>query len=316
MNNTQQLLQTAGLALSPMGAASVVMHATPDFVEHPGNVLLAARLAALLHPDGAVIAAGTMDLMRSMVKAGRLAELPPATIWAELSLALADPGGDEAGYKPSWYFKTLHECGALAALLPELAALDGVPQRAEYHPEVDTLVHTLMCVDQAVLHGYGLEVRAAALLHDLGKGITPKSELPRHHQHEERGVPLVEAVCDRLQAPVRIRDLAVAVTRDHLNVHRAEELGYDKLHDLLGRLQAFDDAEFFSLALATCLCDARGRLGLEDRPYPFADRLRLARSVALTVGDAGDDLRRRRIDHLRVVMPPRQLNTHLKSAAK
>jgi tRNA nucleotidyltransferase (CCA-adding enzyme) len=190
--------------------------------------------------------------------------------------------------------------------MPELAALSGIPQRADYHPEVDTLVHTRMCIDAAARMGFPAEVRVAALLHDLGKACTPRDELPGHRGHDARGLPLVEGFCARLRVPNASRDLALAVTRDHLLVHRARELRPGTLLDLLERFGAFRKASFFEQALDSCLCDARGRLGFEQTEYPQVDYLRQARvaAEAVPVADViaagfagaavGEELRRRR----------------------
>jgi tRNA nucleotidyltransferase (CCA-adding enzyme) len=291
--------------------ARVLRHVSPAFGEDPVRILRVARFAARYAPLGFTIAGETMALMRQMVEAGEADALVPERVWKETERALAGDGRVIAGYRPGAYFQVLHDCGALARVMPELAALSGVPQRADYHPEVDTLVHTLMCVDGAARMGFPLPVRIAALLHDLGKAATPQQEWPSHRQHEERGVPLVEQFCARLRVPNAQRDLALAVTRDHLRVHRALELRASTLLDLIERFNGFRRGEFFDQALDACLCDARGRLGKEQSEYPQVDYLRRMRLLAAEVqapevvrdgyeGPAvGEELRRRRIQRLK-----------------
>ncbi|MBX6420271.1 MAG: multifunctional CCA addition/repair protein [Nevskia sp.] len=277
----------AGRLIDPYGgqrdlAARVLRHVSPAFAEDPLRVLRVARFAARFAPLGFRVAPETLAVMRQMVQAGEVDHLVAERVWKETERALAGERAP-AGYRPSVYFRTLHEVGALARVMPELAALDGVPQRADYHPEVDTLVHTLMSVDAAARMGFSLPVRVAALLHDLGKADTPRAEWPSHRGHDARGVPRVEAFCERLRVPTAMRELAVAVTREHLLVHRAAELRPGTLLELLERLRAFRASEFFEQALEACLCDARGRLGLEDCDYPPVAELRAAAAAAREV---------------------------------
>ena len=290
--------------------ARLLRHVAPAFAEDPVRILRVARFAARFAPLGFRVAPETMELMRGMVEQGEADHLVPERVWKETERALGGDGRAAAGYRPGLYFQVLHDCGALARVMPELAAQSGVPQRADYHPEVDTLVHTLMCVDAAAREGFALPVRVAALLHDLGKAATPREEWPSHRMHESRGLPLVEQFCARLRLPNAQRDLALAVTRDHLNVHRARELRPATLYDLLERLGAFKRGEFFDQALDACLCDARGRLGKEQCDYPAVPFLRRMREVAAALqapevlrdgfsGPAvGEELRRRRIERL------------------
>jgi tRNA nucleotidyltransferase (CCA-adding enzyme) len=212
------------------------------------------------------------------------------------------------------FFTTLRACGALARVMPELDALFGVPQRADYHPEIDAGVHTLMCVDAAAAMNLPLPVRVAALLHDLGKATTPPAEWPSHRMHEHRGLLLVQQFCDHLRVPNACRELALMVTRDHLNVHRARELRAATLMELLERLQAFRQPERFEQALLACLCDARGRKGFEQADYPPVDYLREAARIANAVqardiialgvsgAAVGEQLRLKRIDALRNIL--------------
>jgi tRNA nucleotidyltransferase (CCA-adding enzyme) len=288
----------------------VLRHVSPAFVEDPVRILRVARFATRFAELGFRVAPETMTLMRGMVQDGEADHLVPERVWREAERALSGEARDAGAYRPSVFFAILHACGALARVMPELAALSGVPQRADYHPEVDTLVHTLMCVDAAARMGFALPVRVAALLHDLGKAATPPAEWPSHRMHDARGLPLVEQFSDRLRLPKAQRDLALAVTRDHLVVHRAQELRPGTLLELLERFGAFRRGAFFDQALEACLCDARGRLGKENCEYPAVPYLSAARMHAAAVqADAvvadgfagpavGEELHRRRAARL------------------
>ncbi len=254
-------------------AARKLRHVAAAFTEDPVRVLRIARFMARFAPLGFTVADETMALLRKIVEAGEVDHLVPERIWQETQKALMSA-------RPSAYFQTLHQCGALARVMPELAALHGVPQRADYHPEVDSLVHTLMCVDVAAQMNYALPVRYSALVHDLGKALTPQGEWPSHRMHEQRGVPLVEAMSQRLRAPNECRELAVIHTREHLLIHRVRELRPQTLLDLLERAQAFRNQQRFEQLLEAACCDARGRLGFEDVAYPQVDYLREALRVA------------------------------------
>jgi len=309
-----------GVLVDPYGGqrdlqARVLRHVSPAFAEDPVRILRVARFAARFAPLGFTVADETMDLMRQMVHNGEADHLVSERVWKETERALSGDGRGESGYRPSVYFQVLHGCGALQRVMPELAAQSGVPQRAEYHPEVDTLVHTLMAVDVAARQDFPLQVRVAALLHDLGKAATPRQEWPSHRMHDARGLPLVEQFCARLRVPNAQRDLALAVTRDHLLVHRVAELRPGTLLELLERLGAFKRGEFFEQALDACLCDARGRLGYENSDYPSVAYLRAARDAAAAIqaeavvkdGFAGvavgEELRRRRTQSLQAWRP-------------
>ncbi len=270
-----------GRLIDPLGGvadlrARVLRHVSPAFVEDPVRVLRVARFHARFAPLGFSLAAETEDLLRQIVGSGEVDHLVPERVWQEMSKALHTPA-------PSVFFTTLQACGALARVFPELAALAGVPQRADYHPEIDSLVHTLMCVDVAARAAFSLPVRYAALVHDLGKAATPRDEWPAHRLHEVRGVPLVEAMSARLRVPAACRALAVLHTREHLLIHRALELQPKTLLELLERGGALRPGERFELLLQASLCDARGRLGFEQSDYPPAAYLREAREVAAAV---------------------------------
>jgi tRNA nucleotidyltransferase (CCA-adding enzyme) len=304
-----------GALIDPYGGradleARLLRHVSPAFAEDPVRILRVARFAARFAPLGFRVAPETLALMRGMVEQGEADQLVPERVWKEAERALSGDGRAEPGYRPSVFFQTLHDCGALARVMPELAAQSGVPQRADYHPEVDTLVHTLMCIDVAARQEFPLTVRVAALLHDLGKAATPPEEWPSHRGHDARGIPLVEQFSARLRLPNAQRDLALAVTRDHLLVHRARELRPATLLELLERFGAFKRGDFFDQALDSCLCDARGRLGQEQCEYPPVAYLRAARDAAAAIqaeqvmkdgfqGPAvGEELRRRRGERL------------------
>lgn len=282
--------------------ARVLRHVGPAFAEDPLRVLRAARFMARFAPLGFTVADETMALMRGMVEAGELASLTPERVWKELSRALAS-------VRPSAFMRTLHDCGALAVVLPEVDALYGVPQRAEFHPEVDTGVHVELVVDMAARLAPGDACIAfAALTHDLGKALTPTEKLPRHIGHEHAGVAPVEALCARLKVPAAYRELAIVACREHLNVHRIAELRDATLHDLIARCDGFrKPARIDQLALV-CECDKRGRLGSAEEAYPQAGILRRAHAAAVAInardlaaegirGPAvGEALRRARIE--------------------
>jgi tRNA nucleotidyltransferase (CCA-adding enzyme) len=261
-----------GTLVDPHGGARdidarVLRHVGPAFVEDPLRVLRAARFMARFAPLGFRLHDDTRALMRRMVEDGELADLVPERVWQELSRALASA-------RPSAFLRTLRDCGALAVVLPEVDALYGVPQRAEYHPEVDTGVHVELVCDMAATLAPGDDVVGfAALVHDLGKAETPADVLPKHIGHEHAGVAPVRAVCERLKVPVGHRDLAVVACREHLNVHRLFELKDRTVLKLLERCDAFRRPERVRLLATVCEADKRGRAGLQDQPYPQAAEL-------------------------------------------
>lgn len=228
------------------------------FVEDPVRVLRLARFAAR-YVDFQV-APETLKLCQAMVAQGELDHLVAERVWQELAKGLMEP-------KPSRMFDVLRACGALRVLLPELNCLWGVPQPAAHHPEIDTGVHVMMALDLAAQAGASLEVRFAVLTHDLGKGVTPDELLPAHHGHEAAGVPLVQAVAQRLRAPRSCEDLAVLVAREHTHVHRCKSMRNGSVISLLERLDAFRRPARLAQVVQACEVDARGRLGLHDRVY-------------------------------------------------
>ena len=254
--------------------ARVLRHVTGAFAEDPVRILRLARFAARF-PDFSV-ADETQVLMVRMVDAGEVDHLVPERVWQELSRGLMEQ-------RPSRMFEVLRGCGALARLLPEVERLWGVPQRADYHPEVDTGVHLMMVLDMGARLGASLPVRFACLCHDLGKGTTPADVLPRHIGHEERSARLLKDVCERWRVPRESRELADVVAREHGNIHRSESLAAAALMRLLERCDALRRPERFEEVLLACECDARGRLGFGEQPYPQRQRLltglRAAQSV-------------------------------------
>jgi tRNA nucleotidyltransferase (CCA-adding enzyme) len=260
--------------------ARMLRHVSPAFVEDPVRVLRVARFAARFAPLGFSVAAETMVLMRQMVADGEVDHLVPERVWTETRKALAEP-------QPSMFLRVLRECGALAVLFPEVDALYGVPQRAEFHPEIDTGVHVEMVLDAAAQLAPGNDVVGfCALTHDLGKALTPADELPRHVGHEHRGVTPLRALAARLKVPTEHAALAELVCREHLNVHRAFELKPATVLKLLSALDALRRPARLELFLAACEADKRGRRDHEHDAYPQADYLREARAAAAAVESA------------------------------
>ncbi|MGH8763932.1 MAG: multifunctional CCA addition/repair protein [Nitrosospira sp.] len=256
--------------------AGLLRHISPAFTEDPVRVLRTARFAARF---GFRIAPETLTLMSEMVHNGEVDALVPERVWQEFARGLME-------HKPSRMFYALRECSALTRIMPEVNALFGVPQPAQYHPEIDTGVHVMMVIDHAALKNYSLPVRFAALTHDLGKGTTPPEEWPRHIGHEARSVKLVQDLCDRIKAPNEARDLALLVARYHGDVHRAAELRPATIANMLQSVDAYRKPERFEEFLQACACDFHGRPGYAEKPYPQAERLRAALSAARSV-DAG-----------------------------
>jgi len=271
-----------GSIIDPFGGrqdlgARVLRHVTDAFREDPVRILRVARFAARFSDFR--VAESTQRLMREMVAAGEVDALVPERVWQELARGLMEA-------RPSRMFEVLRGCGALARLLPEVDRLWGVPQRADHHPEVDTGVHLMRVLDMAARLSAPLPVRFACLTHDLGKGTTAGDILPRHAGHEERSAQLLRAVSQRLRVPGECHELADVVAREHGNVHRSVEFGGAALVRLLERCDAFRKPQRFADALLACECDARGRQGFEDRPYPQRERLLGALAAARGVDTA------------------------------
>src|SRR5690606_27785364 len=215
------------------------------------------------------VAAETLELMQQIVQSGEVDHLVAERSWRETERALGEQ-------TPHTYFKVLHQCGALARMMPELDALFGVPQPPRHHPEIDTGIHSLMVLEQAAKLSDAGSVRFAALMHDLGKGTTPKEEWPRHIGHEARGLALIKALCQRVKAPNDYRDLALLAGEFHTHVHRAFELTPKTLLKVFKQTDAFRRPERFAELLLCCKADARGRPGFEQEPYPQADYMQQA----------------------------------------
>ncbi|HRK38719.1 MAG TPA: multifunctional CCA addition/repair protein [Burkholderiaceae bacterium] len=254
--------------------AGVLRHVSDAFREDPVRILRLARFAARF--PHFTVAPDTMALMREMVDAGEASHLVAERVWQEVSRGLMTD-------RPSRMFEVLRACGALAVLLPELDRLWGVPQRADYHPEVDTGVHAMMVLDHSAHRQTSLAVRFACLCHDFGKGTTPADVLPRHIGHEERSLLLLQGVAQRWRVPKDCKELAEVVAKEHGNIHRCRDFSAAALLRLLARCDAIRRPERFHDALEACLCDARGRLNFETAPYPQAERLRLALQAAQSV---------------------------------
>ncbi|MGH8176876.1 MAG: multifunctional CCA addition/repair protein [Steroidobacter sp.] len=271
----------SGAIIDPFGGQRDVTdrwlrHVSSAFVEDPVRVLRIARFSARFGPLGFRIAPETMTLMREIAARGELDALVSERVWQETQRALEMPA-------PERFFEVLREADALRVIFPELEALFGVPQPEQWHPEIDAGVHTIMALSQAARLSPDPIVRFAALTHDLGKGVTPRSEWPRHIAHEQRGVALVEKLCDRLRIPNAYREVAVLASRYHLNVHRVAELRAATLLELLEHADAFRRPARFEQLLLACEADARGRKGLEERSYPQGAHVRLARELTARV---------------------------------
>ena len=255
----------------------VLRHVTAAFREDPVRILRIARFAARF-PDFS-LAPETLALMRAMVDEGEVDALVSERVWQEMARGLM-------GKQPSRMLQVLRACGALQRLLPEVDRLYGVPQRAQYHPEIDTGIHLEMVLDQSARCDATLEVRFACLCHDLGKGTTPADILPRHIGHEQRSVKLLQSICERWRVPVECKELAEVVAREHGNIHQSLEFGAEALLRLLVRCDALRRPARFAQALLACECDARGRLGFTEKPYPQRPRLLKAFEAAQSVDSA------------------------------
>lgn len=273
----------------------ILRHVSDAFAEDPVRILRVARFTARY---GFTVADETRSLMREMVINGEVDALVPERVWNEMHLALGEP-------RPSLFIQALRDCGALERIFPELDCLFGVPQPKQYHPEVDCGVHIMLVVDQAAKLSDDPQVRFAALVHDLGKCLTPESDWPRHPHHERRGVKLVYALCARLRVPNQYRDLAVSVCEHHLLIHRIEQLKPSTVINLLNALRAFHTPRRLHQFILACEADMRGRTGYEDRDYPQADILRRYHQAAKSVDteiiatqrrgqDIGEEIHRQR----------------------
>lgn len=257
-------------------AERLLRHVSMAFNEDPLRVLRVARFAARFAHLNFRIADETQALMRAMVESGELADLTAERVWKETEKALTTRN-------PQVYFQVLRDCGALKVLFPEIDNLFGIPAPAKWHPEIDTGVHTLMTLAMAAALSDSLDVRFATLFHDIGKALTPPEKWPSHHGHGPAGVPLVEALCQRLRVPNAIRDLALVVTEFHDVVHTIERQSAESLVALFDRIDAWRKPQRVEQMALTSEADARGRAGLESMPYPQGDYLRRAFAVAQAV---------------------------------
>jgi tRNA nucleotidyltransferase (CCA-adding enzyme) len=274
-----------GTLIDPYGGLNdisnkTLRHVSPAFREDPVRILRTARFAARFHHLGFSIAEETIQLMRDMVNSGEVDALVSERVWQEINRALLSP-------KPSIFFEALLECGALKALLPEVDALYGIPQRADYHPEIDCGIHTMMVIDRARQLSDDNNVVFAALTHDLGKAITPSDELPSHRMHEHRGVSLVEEICVRFRLPKNTAQLATLVCKNHLLMHTLAELKPVTVVKLLNQLDAFRKPEQMHAFALCCQADMQGRGGdFASKPYPQLDLLHQYLSAAKSVNSA------------------------------
>ena len=284
-------------------ADRLLRHVSPAFAEDPVRILRIARFAARYHTLGFRVADETITLMQTMVAKGEVDHLVAERVWKETERALGEPN-------PEIFIEVLRACHALTRLFPEIDALFGVPQTAVHHPEIDTGIHTLMSLQQAVKLSPSSCVRFATLLHDLGKATTPPEEWPRHIAHEDRSLPLVKVLCERIAAPKEYKDLALMVAQWHTHCHRALELKPATLLKVLQSNDAFRRPERFEQFLLCCEADARGRTGFENRDYPQAHFFRAALAAAQAVNIAaiqqagfsgkafGDEVNRQRLQNL------------------
>jgi tRNA nucleotidyltransferase (CCA-adding enzyme) len=261
----------------------VLRHVSAAFSEDPLRVLRIARFAARYAHLGFRVADETMTLMRQIAASGELEHLVAERLWRELERALSEQS-------PQVFFEILRECGALAVILPELDRLFGIPQTAAYHPEIDCGIHSLMCLEQAALLSEDLTVRFAALIHDLGKGLTPPAILPKHIGHERKGLKVIEKLCQRIRAPKEFLQLALLTAEYHTHSHRAMELKPATVMKLFKSCDAMRRPERFQRLLLSCEADSKGRLGKENNPYPQADYLWacLQACIRITPADLSD----------------------------
>lgn len=246
--------------------ARLLRHVSAAFVEDPVRVLRGARFAARFADLGFQVALETKALMQTIMLSGELDHLVPERVWQEISRGLME-------LRPSAMFGVLRECGALGRILPEVDRLFGMPQHAKSHPEIDTGVHVMMVIDYAATQNQSLAVRFAALVHDLGKGVTRSEKLPHHPGHEEKGAALVKLLCERLRVPNDCRDLGVLCARWHGEVHNAESLSAERLLALFDGTDALRRPERFHDLITVCACDHHGRLGFDGVPYPPVEYL-------------------------------------------
>lgn len=271
----------SGQLFDPYGGVAdieqrVLRHVSEAFVEDPLRVLRVARFAARFHHQGFTIATETLELMRRLSASGELEALTAERVFQELEKALSTDS-------PQIFIDVLRQCGALAILFPEIDALFGVPQPEKWHPEIDTGIHTLMVLEQAATLSNDNAVRFAALVHDLGKALSPKEHLPKHHGHGQKGLPLIKTLCSRIKAPNEYRDLALLVSDQHQNIHNVTELRPETLIKIFDKADLWRKPHRLEQLLLACEADSKGRTGLENSTYPQAEYLRLAFESANSV---------------------------------
>jgi len=290
-----------GSVIDPFNGVSdlrnrILRHISTAFAEDPVRVLRVARFAARYADLGFRVAEETRALMQGMVRCGEVDALVPERIWAELESALGEP-------RPSKFIEILRDCGALARIFPEIDILFGIPQPARYHPEIDTGLHTMLTVDAAARSGASTCSRFAALVHDLGKGLTPREQWPTHRGHERTGLEPIRALGARLRAPKEFVRFAVSVCEHHLKMHRLETLKPTTVLRMLESIDGLHHPQRLTDFVDACRADTRGRTGRDTQPYPQAHLLRRCRDGALAIdcpagliGSAiGDEIRRRRL---------------------
>lgn len=273
-------LDEQGNLIDPHGGKAdlnnrVLRHVSPAFVEDPLRVLRVARFAARYYQYGFTVAPETLELMQELSDSGELEHLAAERVWKETERSLL-------GDNPEQYFAVLKSCNAMWYWFKELDMLWGVPNPAQHHPEIDSGVHTLMVLEQAAKLSDTLDVRFAALAHDLGKGTTDPTIWPSHIAHEVRGVPLVEDLCERLKCPTKIKDTAKLVCELHIKVHTSRQLKPKTVLKLFNQIDAWRKPERLEHVLLACEADAKGRTGFEDREYPQANYLRACYAAAMT----------------------------------
>ena len=298
----------SGELIDPFGGVKdlekrLIRHVSDAFTEDPVRILRAAKFAARFAELGFRIAPETRNLMREMAANGEADTLVPDRVWKETEAALTGPN-------PRLYFEALRACGALRVIFPEVDALFGIPQPAKWHPEIDSGLHTMMVVEESEKLSDDLEVRFAALVHDLGKATTNPAELPSHPGHEQRGNHLIRKMAERLPVPRNCRDLAIIVAEYHTHCHRAFELHDSTIVKVFEKTDAFRRPQRFEQFLLTCEADAKGRTGFENRDYSQGAHMRFAFSAASAVDTASiansnedalirDEIRKARIDAVR-----------------
>ncbi len=260
-----------GTIIDPYGgqqdlAKRQLRHVSDAFIEDPLRVLRVARFAARFAPQGFTIADETMALMTQLSQSGELEVLTAERVWQEIDKVL----GCE---QPHVFFQVLRQCQALKVLFPEIDRLFGIPQPEKWHPEIDTGIHTLMVLEQAAKLTQDKQVRLAALLHDLGKGLTPEAFWPKHHGHGQKGLSEIKAVCERFKVPKEYRDLALLVSDQHQNIHQAEELRPATIINIFDKADFWRKPERLAQLLLACEADIKGRTGLEASAYPQAQYL-------------------------------------------